>query len=474
MPDQDIEGLWAKTTEQLKRDSQTPLLGSWMREVEPLSFHDGVLLLSVPSEFARQWLSSRYGSVLKRALAAVTGQSVDVRLEIHRQRAAAAGGAALAESAFAAPSTPVAAGAFKAAPPAVVPAEAPTDARPSPYQERLNPKYVFETFVVGSSNRFAHAASMAVAEMPSRAYNPLFIYGGVGLGKTHLMHAIGHRVLQEHADWRVLYVSSETFTNELITSIQEGRQVQFRQRYRNIDVLLIDDIQFVAGKESTQEEFFHTFEALYGARKQIIISSDKAPRDIPTLEERLRSRFEWGLISDIQVPDLETRIAILAKKAQQEGLSVPDDILQFIASRVDTNIRELEGALIRVIAYASITRAALNLDLAHEALQHVVALHKPRPITIRAIQEEVARHYDLKPDDFTSKRRTRSVAFPRQVAMYLARELTDASLPKIGEEFGGRDHTTVMHAHAKIHQDRQRDPHLNHLLEELGRRIKSR
>ena len=474
MPDPDIERLWAKTTEQLKRDSQTPLLDSWMREVEPVSFDDGVLLLAVPSEFARQWLSSRYGGVLKKALHAVTGRSVDIRLEIHQQRTASDLGA-VSDGTYAVAAERV---------PVPVPASPRPmrDLNPEPgrdpagrtYQERLNSKYVFESFVVGSSNRFAHAACMAVAEMPSRAYNPLFIYGGVGLGKTHLMHAIGHRVLIEHPDWRVLYVSSETFTNELITSIQEGRQVQFRHRYRNIDVLLIDDIQFVAGKESTQEEFFHTFEALYGARKQIIISSDKAPRDIPTLEERLRSRFEWGLIGDIQVPDLETRIAILAKKAQVEGLRVPDEILQFIGSRVDTNIRELEGALIRVIAYASITQAPLTLELAQEALQNVVALHKPRPITIRAIQEEVARHYDLKPDDFTSKRRTRAIAFPRQVAMYLARELTEASLPKIGEEFGGRDHTTVMHAHAKILHDRQRDPHLNHLLEEFGRRIKSR
>jgi chromosomal replication initiator protein len=457
--------LWARTTEQLKGDMQTPLLDTWMREVEPVSFQNGVLALSVPSEFARQWLSNRYGKVLRKAVASVTGESVDLHLEIRQSGTSMASPSSVVEEVRVVPPAPR--------------LEAPKEEisssqQPSEYGQFLNSKYVFESFVVGNSNRFAHAACLAVAEMPSRAYNPLFIYGGVGLGKTHLMHAIGHRVLQEHPDWRVLYVSSETFTNEMISCIRDDRMTQFRQRYRNIDVLLIDDIQFVAGKERTQEEFFHTFEALYGAHKQLVISSDKPPKDIPTLEERLRSRFEWGLISDIQVPDLETRIAILDKKAQMEHLAVPDGILQFIASRVDTNIRELEGALIRVIAYASITQAPLNLELAQEALRHVVALHRPRPVTIRAIQEEVARHYDLKPDDFQSKRRTRAIAFPRQVAMYLARELTDSSLPKIGEEFGGRDHTTVMHAHDKILQDRQRDPHLNHLLEELSRRIKSR
>jgi chromosomal replication initiator protein len=455
MLDVGVEVLWAKATELLRLDTQTPLLDTWMREVEPLSFRDGVLVLSVPSEFARQWLSNRYGNLLRKAVQSVTGQPCDIHLEIRQMAESVAGVAPLSE-------------------PAPVPSPALRPATADEYRALLNPKYVFESFVVGNSNRFAHAACLAVAEMPSRAYNPLFIYGGVGLGKTHLMHAIAHRVLSEHPDWRVLYVSSETFTNELITCIRDDRMTQFRQRYRNIDVLLIDDIQFVAGKERTQEEFFHTFESLFGAHKQLVISSDKPPKDIPTLEERLRSRFEWGLLSDIQLPDLETRIAILAKKAQMERLSVSDDVLLFIASRVDTNIRELEGALIRVIAYASITRAPLTLELAQEALENVVSLHRPRPITIRAIQEEVARHYDLKPEDFKSKRRTRAIAFPRQVAMYLARELTDSSLPKIGEEFGGRDHTTVMHAHDKILKDRQKDPHLNHLLEELARRVKNR
>lgn len=458
-----VDALWAKVTDKLRQDLRTPVFETWIKEVEPISYDEGVLMLAVPSEFARRWLANRYGTVIRTSFQDLVGEPVEVRLT-----------APAGPSPSLPPPDPIPL-------PEVSPSPTPvggrsgSEARSADNSESLlNSKYVFEAFVVGSSNRFAHAASLAVAEMPGRAYNPLFIYGGVGLGKTHLMHAIGHKVFQAHMASRVLYVSSETFTNETINAIRDDRMVQFRQRYRNIDVLLIDDIQFVAGKERTQEEFFHTFEALHGAGKQIIISSDRPPRDIPTLAERLRSRFEWGLITDIQPPDLETRIAILAKKAQMEHLEVQRDILQFIASRVDTNIRELEGALIRVIAYASIQRSPLSLDLAMEALKDVMSLHRPRPITIRAIQEEVARHYDMKPEDFKSKRRTRAIAFPRQVAMYLARELTDSSLPKIGEEFGGRDHTTVMHAHDKITKDRHADPNLNHVIEDLARRIKNR
>lgn len=462
MLDLGIDVLWAQVTEKLRQELQTPVFDTWIKEVEPQSFDNGVLVLLVPSEFARRWLANRYGLLIKNSLQALTGTDIEVRLTAPMD---------FSES----------------------PSSTPTnDRQPSTssiretsikessrmalndYEARLNPKYVFEAFVIGNSNRFAHAACLAVSEMPSRAYNPLFIYGGVGLGKTHLMHAIGHRILRDRSDARVLYVSAETFTNEMINAIRDDRMVQFRQRYRTIDVLLMDDIQFVAGKERTQEEFFHTFEALHGARRQLVISSDRPPKDIPTLEDRLRSRFEWGLIADIQTPDLETRIAILDKKAQLEELDVPDEILQFIASRVDTNIRELEGALIRVIAFSSITAAPLTLEVAHEALKDVVSLHRPRPITIRAIQEEVGRHYEMKAEDFKSKRRTRAIAFPRQVAMYLARELTDSSLPKIGEEFGGRDHTTVMHAHDKIVHDRQKDPNLNHLIEDLAKRIKNR
>lgn len=337
----------------------------------------------------------------------------------------------------------------------------------------LNPKYVFETFVIGNSNRFAHAASLAVAEVPAKVYNPLFLYGGVGLGKTHLMHAIGHRIRQHHPEVKVLYISSEKFTNELINSIRDGNPESFRQKYRNIDVLLVDDIQFLSKKEHTQEEFFHTFNTLHEANKQIIISSDRPPREIPTLEDRLRSRFEWGLITDIQAPDLETRIAILRKKAIIESLNVPNDVMVFIASRIDNNIRELEGALIRVMAYASLTNRPIDLDLATEALKDIFPHGKPRQITIDSIKEIVASYFKIKLDDLSAKKRTRNITYPRQIAMYLCREMTDSSLPRIGEEFGGRDHTTVIHAHDKITRERNDDHKMQQTIIELIRRIES-
>lgn len=318
---------------------------------------------------------------------------------------------------------------------------------------QLNPKYTFDTFVIGNSNRFAHAASLAVAEAPAQAYNPLFIYGGVGLGKTHLMHAIGHYILDQNPDTKVVYVSSEKFTNELINSIRDDRNNEFRNKYRNVDVLLVDDIQFIAGKESTQEEFFHTFNALHDANKQIIISSDRPPKEIPTLEDRLRSRFEWGLISDIQPPDLETRIAILKKKAKVENIDVPDDVMLYIASKIKSNIRELEGALIRIVAYSSLTNKKITTELAEEALKDIISEDRPREVNVDLIKKIVSDEYKIRIEDFNSRKRTRAIAYPRQIAMYLTRELTDLSLPKIGDEFGGRDHTTVMHAHDKITED---------------------
>jgi len=337
----------------------------------------------------------------------------------------------------------------------------------------LSPKYTFETFVVGAGNRFAHAAAMAVAEAPARAYNPLFIYGGVGLGKTHLLQAIGHRVLFGAGVARVAYVSSEKFTNELINSIRDDKTLDFRQRYRNVDVLLIDDIQFLAGKERTQEEFFHTFNTLHEASHQIIITSDRPPKEIPTLEDRLRSRFEWGLIADIQPPDLETRIAILRKKAENEGISVPDEVAEFIAQRITTNIRELEGALVRVVAYASLTRSPISVELASDVLRDLLPPTRARVVTIQAIQAALAEFFGIRVEEMRAKRRTKGVAFPRQVAMYVAREITDASLPRIGEEFGGRDHTTVMHACHRVRESLRRDAHLaaslKRLMEDLQR-----
>ena len=337
---------------------------------------------------------------------------------------------------------------------------------------QLNPKYTFDTFVIGNSNRFAHAAALAVAEAPAQAYNPLFIYGGVGLGKTHLMHAIGHYILNQNPHSKVVYVSSEKFTNELINSIRDDRNNEFREKYRNVDVLLIDDIQFIAGKESTQEEFFHTFNALHEANKQIIISSDRPPKEIPTLEDRLRSRFEWGLISDIQPPDLETRIAILKKKAKMENLNIPDDVMLYIATKIQSNIRELEGALIRIVAYSSLTNKEVTVELAEEALKDIISDTKPRKITVDLIKEVVAKEFNVKIEDFNSKKRTRAIAYPRQIAMYLTRELTDLSLPKIGDEFGGRDHTTVIHAYDKIANDIKESEDFKNRVDNLIKDIK--
>jgi chromosomal replication initiator protein len=338
----------------------------------------------------------------------------------------------------------------------------------------LNPKYTFNSFVIGNSNRFAHAASLAVAEAPAKAYNPLFIYGGVGLGKTHLMHAIGHYILQNNPKSKVVYVSSEKFTNELINSIKDDKNVDFRNKYRNVDVLLIDDIQFIAGKERTQEEFFHTFNALYEADKQIILSSDRPPKEIPTLEDRLRSRFEWGLIADIQAPDFETRIAILKKKADVENLNIPNEVMVYIATKIKSNIRELEGALIRIVAYSSLTNKEISVDLAAEALKDIISNEQNKQVTIDLIQDIVANYFNLKVDELKSSRRTRNIAFPRQIAMYLSRKLTDMSLPKIGEEFGGRDHTTVIHAYEKISTNLKKDESLKNVINDLTKKINNK
>jgi chromosomal replication initiator protein len=324
---------------------------------------------------------------------------------------------------------------------------------------------------VGNSNRFAHAACYAVAESPSKAYNPLFIYGGVGLGKTHLMQAIGHQILRKYPHYTVMYVSSEKFTNDLISSIKDDNTHGFRNRYRSMDVLLIDDIQFLAGKERTQEEFFHTFNTLHESNKQLVISSDRPPRSIPTLEDRLRSRFEWGLITDIQPPDLETRIAILRKKAQSENLNVPYDILDYIANSIDSNIRELEGALIRLVAYATISNKPLNMNTVMEALKDILPPTSPKKITIEFIQKEVSSYYGLDLKDLISKKRNKHISYPRQIAMYLCRKYTDASYPQIGEQFGGRDHTTVMHANDKIEKEILNDQEVSQLINELSKKI---
>jgi len=335
----------------------------------------------------------------------------------------------------------------------------------------LNPRYVFDSFVVGNSNQFAHAAALAVAKNPAGAYNPLFLYSSVGLGKTHLMHSIAHYILEHNPYAKVLYTSSEAFTNELINSIRDHRNEEFRNKYRKIDVLLIDDIQFIAQKDMTQEEFFHTFNTLYESNKQIIISSDRPPRDINPLEERLKSRFEWGLLADIGKPDFETRIAILRKKANTEGIDVSDEVTEYIARTVESNIRELEGALTRTIAYASLTGAKLDLALAEKALMDISRGNRTVPISPDLILNLVAKYYSLNPNDLRGQKKSKNIAYPRQIAMFLTRKHTDASLPKIGEVFGGRDHTTVIHACKKIEADLLKDPMLQKDVEALEKRI---
>lgn len=446
--EQELLAIWQATLDEIEKKMSKPSFETWLKTTQPISLTEDTMVISVPNDFTKDWLQGRYADLIRDTLRDVLNKSYKIQFVTPRINE----GEEFDTSCEEAPLSRT---------PAVRSNEIPTS--------WLNPRYTFDTFVIGNSNRFAHAASLAVSEAPARAYNPLFIYGGVGLGKTHLMHAIGHHVLANiPTTYRVLYISSEKFTNEFINSIRDNKTVEFRNKYRNIDVLLIDDIQFLAGKEQTQEEFFHTFNALHENNKQIIISSDRPPKEIPTLEDRLRSRFEWGLITDINSPDLETRIAILRKKASSENIEINNDVMLYIANNIQTNIRELEGAFIRVIAYSSLTNRKIDLSLAEEALLAILSRKdKPKFITIDRIQKETAAHFALKIDELKAKKRTRNVAMPRQVAMYLSRELTDASLPKIGEEFGGRDHTTVMHAHKKIVADMQANPQLRSTIEHI-------
>ena len=458
-----MELLWQNTLSLLEQDMIRPSFETWIKVLQPVSYENGCFVLGTTRQIVKEWVETRYLSLIRKSLEAVIDQPVLVSLSL------------LASEPANTPTTNDSILTKAMKDPAIV--EVKSSYTPTTHRSLeenispLNPKYTFDSFVIGNSNRFAHAAALAVAEVPAKVYNPFFIYGGVGLGKTHLMHAIGHRILQIHPESKVLYISSEKFTNDFINAIMSGHPDSFRNRYRNIDVLLIDDIQFLAKKEQTQEEFFHTFNALHEANKQIIISSDRPPKDIPTLEDRLRSRFEWGLTTDIQSPDLETRIAILRKKALLENISMPNDVIVYISSRIDNNIRELEGAFNRVNAYAFLNRSPINIDLAMDALKDLFPKEKASQVTPNKIQEAVANHLKIKIDDLNSKRRTRNVTVPRQLAMYLCRELTDLSLPKIGELFGGRDHTTVIHAYEKVNRERQEDSRLSALIAEISARI---
>jgi chromosomal replication initiator protein len=441
------ESLWSEVAGRLKGALNETTYRTWFAEAEGIELSDDAFILGVPNDFTREWIEGHFLGLIGAALRDVTGQERRVALTV-TERLPADAPSPTAE----AKPRPAAAGAADAG---------------------MNPKYTFDLFVIGSSNRFAHAAALAVAEAPAQAYNPLFIYGGTGLGKTHLMQAIAQYVGEHSSDLSVRYVTSETFMNDFINSLRDKRIEGFKQRYRTYDLLLVDDVQFFEHKERIQEEFFHTFNSLYEAGSQIVMSSDRPPRDIATLEERLRSRFEWGLITDIQPPDLETRIAILRKKVKTDGIQVGDpQVLSFIASRISTNIRELEGALTRVVAFSSLTGRSLSVELAEDVLKDVFPQGEAAEVSIRRIQELVSERFQLSMDELCGDKRSQNIVYPRQVAMYLSRELTDSSLPKIGKEFGGRDHTTVIHATSKIARLIREDRSVYNLVQELTARVK--
>jgi chromosomal replication initiator protein len=517
MSEADLAAVWARSLEELAEMHIEPAQRAWLQLTRPLGLVENTALIATPNEFVKEQLETRLRSLITNALSRELGRSIQLAVTVdpavispvpvppaeqdHRMPAPASGrdtgldrmtgrglermpGPAMDPSASAADlplhrqlaqdrdlggdMDPVT-GRPRSSPGGQ---SGPAAGAPRPGQTRLNPKYTFETFVIGSSNRFAHAAAVAVAEAPAKAYNPLFVYGDSGLGKTHLLHAVGHYAQSLYQGIRVRYVSSEEFTNDFINMIRDGKQDGFRRRYRDVDILLVDDIQFLENKEGTQEEFFHTFNTLHNASKQIVISSDRAPKRLVTLEDRLRSRFEWGLLTDVQPPELETRIAILRKKAMQEGLNAPPEALEYIASRISTNIRELEGALIRVTAFASLNRQSVDLQLAEIVLKDLIPEAQGPEITASTIMGQTASYFGLSIDDLCGTSRSRVLVTARQIAMYLCRELTDLSLPKIGQQFGGRDHTTVMHADRKIRSLMAERRSIYNQVTELTNRIK--
>ncbi|HVM00367.1 MAG TPA: chromosomal replication initiator protein DnaA [Egibacteraceae bacterium] len=449
------EGLWNRALSDLRERVSGAALRTWLDQLRPVGYSDDTVVLAAPDNLSRARIADRYTEALQAALTEAAGRPVEVLVTVRPPESAPRVDALDAQAPRAAWGP---------------------EEFPRPTGDRgslLNPKYTFDRFVIGASNRFAHAAAFAVAEAPAKAYNPLFIYGGAGLGKTHLLQAVGHYTTMLYPSLQCRYVTSEQFTNEFIDAISNGRQVPFQRRYRDVDVLLIDDIQFLESKERTQEEFFHTFNALHTANKQIVISSDRPPKQIGRLEERLRTRFEWGLTTDIQPPDLETRLAILRKKSGQEGLVVPDEVLELIASRISSNIRELEGALIRVTAAGSLQHTEVNLHMAQLVLKDLFPDAGSSQIGVSLIMSETAAYYGFTLEELCSGSRTRQLVNARQIAMYLTRELTDLSLPKIGQAFGGRDHTTVIHANNKISGLMQERPAIYQQLQELTSRVKT-
>ncbi len=440
------EQIWQAAQEELRFQLSKPSYETWLKNAALLSLDNNAFRIGVPTKLAKDWLEDRYSALIKETLSAIMSGEVSLAFEVvgisgaEKNRPPEAEEESREEGALA--------------------QQTAEDGYDDVESTHLNPRFQFQTFVVGNSSRFAHAACRAVADTPAKAYNPLFLYGGVGLGKTHLMHAIGHAVLVQHKRKKVAYVSSERFTNEVIASIQENKMHEFRTKYRTVDVLLIDDIQFLAGKDRTQEEFFHTFNTLHELNRQVVISSDRPPKEIPTLEDRLRSRFEWGLIADIQPPDFETRVAILKSKLGTSHRLISEEVLSFIAHRIQKNIRELEGALIRVIAHASLNHQPITPDTAARILQDLIPSVEARPLTVDLIQRCVAGFYHISVEEMKGKRRDKHIVFPRQVAMYIIREETASSLPAIGQAFGGRDHTTVIHSYEKISQELKEDTRL--------------
>jgi chromosomal replication initiator protein len=434
-----IANIWEEILARVQAKVNRHSFYTWFKPTSFVADDGRNLTVRVPNVLFKDWITKHYSGVIGEAL-----------IDVNR-----------ADTSVSFVASPISNGEMPALPPPEIPENAIPPSTPPP--AGLNPRYTFDTFIVGSSNQFAHAACRAVAEAPSRSYNPLFIYGGVGLGKTHLMHAVGHYVLQHDRNLTLTYISSERFMNEMINAVRYDRLIDFRERYRTVDVLLVDDVQFLAGKEGTQNEFFHTFNALYDSQKQIVLSSDCPPHEIEQLEERLRSRFEWGLIADIQSPDLETKVAILKKKAEAEGVPLPDSVAIYIAGRIKSNIRELEGSLIRLIAYTSLTGREFSVELAQDVLKNL-SDHEEKAVTIDIIQKFVSEYYQLKLAELKSRNNSKSIAMPRQVAMYLCKALTHASLPEIGRSFGGKHHSTVIHSIKKVEAMRKQDGQFNTLL----------
>lgn len=442
-----MEELWSKVAESIKERIGPQNFDIWIKPIQFIAMDEGHVVLEVPNRFYKEWVLEHYSIPIKETISLLTQQPCHLHFKIRNEKSPN-------KDTFSAPIM---------------------EETESTLTQKFNPKYSFSNFVVGASNQFANAACLAVANQPAKNYNPLFIYGGVGLGKTHLLHAIGNHIIQNRIlpdPKKICYLSAEEFTNELINSIRFDQMENFRNKFRRMDILLIDDIQFIAGKERTQAEFFHTFNSLYEARKQIVVTSDKFPKDIPHFEERLRSRFEWGLIADIQPPDIETKVAILKKKAENEKIDLPNDVAFYLASQIDSNIRMLEGCLIRIGAFSSLTNTPINLSLAKEVLKNIIH-PKEEFISIEMVQKVVANHFNIKMTDFKVKRKNKGLVIPRQIAMYLSRKLTSSSLIEIGEKFGGKDHSTVLHSIKKVEERISQDPSFKEMIEQLQNRIKS-